>query len=127
VAVIELHLAALEHLGFPEGPEGPSTFSLRNGADVLRRSFRDVQLHTFRDRQAFAGAEALVAAYRTTGRFRAASRRAEIGEANLVRAAESVASEWAGRQGGRLISPIVMGAFFCTGPRPGSHPRPGKP
>lgn len=123
VAVIDLHLAALERVGFPEAPEGPSTFSLRNGGDVLRRSFRDVRLHTFRDQQVFEGADALVAAYRTTGRFRAAARRAEIGEENLARAAEAVASEWVARQDGKLISPIVMGAFVCTGPS--AQPAPG--
>ncbi|MEU4221942.1 methyltransferase domain-containing protein [Actinoplanes sp. NPDC026623] len=117
VAVVDLHLAALDRIGFPSEPEGASAFSLRSGGEVLRKSFREVRTHTFRDQQVFDGASSLVAAYCTTGRFRAASGRAGIGAANLVRAAEAVASEWVDRRGGRLVSPIVMGAFVCTGPR----------
>ncbi|GLY96246.1 class I SAM-dependent methyltransferase [Actinoplanes sp. NBRC 103695] len=117
VAVIDLHRAALERIGFAAEPEEPSTFSLRNGERVLRRAYHDVRLHTFRDHQVFPDAAALVSAYRTTGRFRAASRRTEIDETGLVEAAEQVAAESVDRQGGGLISPIVMGAFLCTGPR----------
>ncbi|MEV7623701.1 class I SAM-dependent methyltransferase [Actinoplanes sp. NPDC089786] len=122
VAVIDLHRAALDRIGAPAEPAEPSTFSLRNGEAVLRRSFHDVTLHTFRDQQVFADAAELVAAYRTTGRFRAA---VEKTGADLDGAASQVAAEWAHRQGGRLTSPIVMGAFVCAGPRPtASSPRP---
>lgn len=117
VAVIDLHLAALERTGFGTEPEWPSAFSLRNGAGILRKSYDDVRLYTFRDQQVFPNAAALVSAYRTTGRFRAASRQTEIGETALLVAAEQVAAEWLNRQGGRLVSPIVMGAFVCAGPR----------
>ena len=116
VAVIDLHLAALARVGFPVEPEEPSTFSLRNGTAVLRKAYADVRLHTFRDQQVFADAAALVAAYRTTGRFRAAARRPEIDEEALLVAAEQTAAAWIDRQGGALISPIVMGAFVCAGP-----------
>jgi SAM-dependent methyltransferase len=117
VAVIDLHLAALERIGIATEPEGPSTFSLRTGAEVLRKSFEDIRPHTYRDQQVFPDAAALVSAYRTTGRFRAAAQQPGIGETGLVEAAAEVAAEWADRQGGRLTSPIVMGAFVCTGPR----------
>lgn len=121
VAVVELHLAALDRIGFGTEPEGPSAFSLRNGAQVLRRAFEDVRLHTFRDQQAFPNAGALVDAYRTTGRFRAACGQAGIDEADLVEAAEQVAAEWVDQQDGTLISPIVMGAFVGSQPI-GGHP-----
>ena len=117
VAVIALHLDALRRIGFPAEPEGPSSFSLRNGQAILQKSFADVRLHTFRDRLIFRNSGELVNAYRMTGRFRAASKRPEIDESALVRAAEEAAAEWAVHAGGELISPVVMGAFICSGPR----------
>jgi ubiquinone/menaquinone biosynthesis C-methylase UbiE len=116
VAVIDLHRAAQARIGIAAEPEESSTFSLRNGEAVLRKSYDDVQLHTFRDQQVFPDAAALISAYRTTGRFRAASRRSDVEETNLLEAAEQVAAEWVQRQGGRLTSPTVMGAFVCTRP-----------
>jgi SAM-dependent methyltransferase len=110
VAVLDLHRAALDRLGVPTEPEGPSAFSLRNGEEVLRRSFGDVRLHTFRAEQVFGTAAELVAAYRTTGRFAAAATQVN---GDLGAVAAEVAASW----GDGVTSPIVMGAFICTGPR----------
>ncbi|MFG1608754.1 methyltransferase domain-containing protein [Actinoplanes sp. NPDC049265] len=115
VAVVDLHVAAQQRLGVATEPAGPSAFSLRNGEEVLRRSYDQVRLHTFRAEQVFATAADLVAAHRTTGRFQAA---AEQVDGDLGAAAADVAADWAARAGGSVTSPIVMGAFVCTGPRP---------
>ena len=116
VAVVDLHVAALRRIGIAAEPDEPSTFSLRNGERVLREAYDDVRLHTFRDQQVFPDTAALASAYRLTGRFRAACREPQIEESHLAEAAEQVAEEWADRQGGRLVSPIVMGVFIGKGP-----------
>jgi SAM-dependent methyltransferase len=119
IAVIELHNAVLDRLGVTHEPEAPSTFSLRNGEEQLRPAFHDVALHVYRDELVFTQPSQLIAAYQTTGRFKAAHELGGVPAGALLAAADEICAEWFRAAGGSLRSPIVLGAFVCTQPGPG--------
>jgi ubiquinone/menaquinone biosynthesis C-methylase UbiE len=118
VLVIELHQRALELLGVPFASEGPSPFSLENGAAALSTWFRRVERFDFATEGRFAGVDDLVQNYLTLGRYRGILDRDDVDTATkqalpgtVRRLAQNVLDSE-----GQLCSPGLMGAFVCTDP-----------
>ena len=70
VTIITLHYQALEILGIPFMPEGPSTFSLENGGELLAAHFRRVVRYSYEEEELFDNAARFRAVYETIGRYR---------------------------------------------------------
>ena len=118
VLLIELHQQALELLGVPFAPEGPSPFSLENGAAILGAWFRRVESFDFATEDRFASVDDFVQTYLTLGRYRGILDRDDVATATkqaLPGTVRRLAEEVIEREG-ELSSPGLMGAFVCTDP-----------
>jgi SAM-dependent methyltransferase len=118
VLLIELHQQALERLGVPFVPEGPSPFSLENGGSYLGAAFRRVERYDFATDHHFADPDAVVRTYLTLGRYRSVLGRDDIDPATkraLPATVRRLAEEALEREG-ELRSPGLMGAFVCRDP-----------
>jgi ubiquinone/menaquinone biosynthesis C-methylase UbiE len=118
VLLIELHQRALELLGVPFAPEGPSPFSLENGAAALGAWFRRVRRFDFATEDRFASVDDFVQTYLTLGRYRGILDRDDVDMATkqalpgmVGRLAEEIIE-----CEGELRSLGLMGAFICTEP-----------
>jgi ubiquinone/menaquinone biosynthesis C-methylase UbiE len=117
IPVIELHHAAMARLGMPGAAREVSSFSLRNGERQLADGFRDVTRHVYRAETVHSSPDELLSLYRTTGRFQVAVDTGGASESDLVDVAGQICRKWFAERGGRLVSPLVMGAFVCRRPR----------
>jgi ubiquinone/menaquinone biosynthesis C-methylase UbiE len=118
VLLIELHQRALERLGVPFAPEGPSPFSLENGAAALGAWFRRVERFDFATEGRFASVDDFVQTYLTLGRYRGILDRNDVDPATrraLPDTVRRLAEEVLEREG-ELSSRGLMGAFMCTDP-----------
>jgi SAM-dependent methyltransferase len=118
VPLLDLHYQALESLGVPFIPEEPSPFSMENGEACLRTAFRRVETFYFEDDVTYTNAADFVAVYTATGRYRNILAAVGVDESlkhNLRPTFERLVTDII-RQEGALHTPVLMGAFVCTGP-----------
>jgi ubiquinone/menaquinone biosynthesis C-methylase UbiE len=118
VLLIELHQRALELLGVPFAPEGPSPFSLENGAAMLSAWFRRIERFDFATEDQFASVDDFVQTYLTLGRYRGILDRSDVDTATKQALPDTVRrlAEVILEREGELRSPGLMGAFVCTEP-----------
>jgi ubiquinone/menaquinone biosynthesis C-methylase UbiE len=119
VTIIELHYQALDALGVQYEPEPPSPFSMENGREQLRRGFRNVEAFIFEDSSVYPDADTFVEQYMTTGRYRNMLLREDVPaekKAALPRVYRALVQDIIDQEG-RLVVPVLMGAFVCTQPK----------
>ena len=118
VPVIELHYQALQSLGIPFVPEGPSPFSMENGDFYLRTGFRNVEAFYFEDEATYSNADDFVKIYQTIGRYKGVLSSSDVGEEAKRLLPEMVAklAQDIISSEGSLRCPILMGAFVCANP-----------
>lgn len=117
--IIDLHYRALEHAGIPFKPEPPSSFSMENGADLLKRHFKQVDVHYYESETLIHEATTIRATYETIGRYRNLLTGTDITKRQkqaLPEIVQTLAQEHIDRKG-VLRSPELMGAFVCSEPR----------
>ena len=118
VTLIDLHHQALTQLGVPFEPEGPSTFSMENGATLLQTAFQQVETIYFEDEVTYSDGTTFVDLYATTGRYRNIFEDQAVDQDIRARLLPTFAGLVATqiKQEGKLRVPILMGAFVCTHP-----------
>jgi ubiquinone/menaquinone biosynthesis C-methylase UbiE len=117
VPIIELHYAALRRLGIPFEPEGAGSFSMENGAALLRTAFRRVEVHIFEDEQVQSLSQFLEV-YATIGRYQNLLLREDVPPEIRARVLPTVAelAQNLTDATGTLRTPVRMGAFLCREP-----------
>lgn len=118
VTLIDLHQQALEALGLPFTPEGPSPFSMENGDIYLQPFFRQVERYYFEDEMVYTQADDFIALYKTTGRYQNIIKAPDVDDTlkrSLLPTFERLVAGLIYREGS-LRAPLLMGAFVCSGP-----------
>jgi len=119
VTIVKLHYQALQALGVDFEPEAPSPFSMENGGAYLERAFQEVAVYYFEDTTIYDNADEFVNMYLSIGRYRNFIARGDIDQSikeALPRVYRDLVQEIIDREG-KLVTPVLMGAFVCTRPR----------
>lgn len=116
--IIDLHYQALDKVGIPYTPEPPSPFSMENGGDYLRLSFKQVETHYYEDEDLISDAAQIRATYETIGRYRNLLSDDNLSQ-HLVQSLPDTVQHLADaiiQRDGFIRSPTLMGVFVCSEP-----------